>query len=134
MARFAVKATDLFDSGGNRVATVHDSGVFDAAGNKIATLRHPEIRDADGRLVARLRGDDILDAGERKIATIDDVYRDVESNLCGVALVGLWLFFIRKSAPATPNSATASAKKSRSGIWNAIGQLLGLTHSREPRS
>ena len=128
MARFTTRGTDLFDAGGNRIATVRDGAIYDAGDNKIAALCHPEVYDSQGNRVAILRGSDIYDERNRKIATISDVYKDIDSLLCGSALVGLWLFFVRRQS-STSQSAL-SAGRPPNAFWNLFRQMLRFRKAR----
>lgn len=128
MARFSTKGTDLFDISGNRVATIRGTTIYDAGDNKVATLGHPDVYDTRGNRVAVLRGSDIYDSRNRKIGTISDVYKDIDSLLCGPALVGLWLFFVRRQTSKSQMAAIPLRPSNK--LWQLLRRMLGVRGAR----
>jgi hypothetical protein len=132
MVPFRTKGTELFDGSGNRIAMVRGTTIYDACDNKVATLSHPDVYDSRGNRVATLRGSEIYDGSNRKIATISDLYKEIDSLLCGPALVGLWLFFVRQHSLENQNLKTA--QRSPIALWSLLRQMLRFRGPKQMKS
>jgi hypothetical protein len=124
MARYRTKGTELFDANGTQLATVRAAGIYDADNRKVAIVTSSEVYDLQNNRVAVLRGLDICDSRNHKIATLSDIYKEIDSLLCGPALVGLWYFFVRKKSSRSPRVPVA--KGPSTNVWNRIQRFLGF--------
>jgi hypothetical protein len=132
MARYRTIGADLLDGDGQVVAMVRGAAIYNSQNDKVAILTSTEVWDLQNHRVAVLRGLDVFDVNNRKIATLSDIYKDIDTLLCGPALIGLWLFFVRRKSSSSRK--LPAVERSSTSVWNRIQRLLGFPGSRQPKS